>query len=558
MWHGEVMRRTIAALTLAAAWLPAAAAHAETAAPAQKFTDSVGVNTHMPYANTPYGTNPSAIRDRLAELRVRHVRDGVCATCPSATAAQQMLGRSGVKFTFQVGQNIGRNATTTTVDDHLDTIIDNGLLPYTEAVEGINEPDLQQDPDWQAKTLAQQEQIRRRIDTDPRLTGLKALGASAGRFENVTTFARLSELADFGNIHPYPGGHTPEYALDNNLPAAKAAWGGKPLIITETGYQNATNGFWSPHKPVTMQVAAAYYPRLYLENFRRGIPRTFAYELADNWNDPLLLNQEAAFGLLRNNLTAKPAFTSVANLMALLDDRGPAVAGDLDLTVAGSGVSHLLLSRSDGSFDLALWNTNSIWTPEYTWPVADQPRAATVTIPAAAHMTVYRPTQGLKPLQEADGDRMNLSVPADPLIVHITPADDDSAEQTQNSQQNEPENPDDTQNTQDQNLQELNSQEQNTTTTPETTVTVRLVNPRRGQRYRVAPLLLAAARADGSKLYGVRFFVDGRQVAADRSFPFAARMPRKLAFGKHTVTASAYAVDGTEAASAPVTVTRVR
>ena len=60
-------------------------------------------------------------------------------------------------------------------------------------------------------------------------------------------------------------------------------------------------------------------PRLLLEHFMRGEQRFYSYELIDEFVDPEQTNPEANFGLLRRDLTPKPAYTAMKTLL------GPAV-----------------------------------------------------------------------------------------------------------------------------------------------------------------------------------------------------------------------------------------
>ncbi len=49
------------------------------AVPAAEFLDTVGVGVHWGYADTPYGIQYSAVRDKLVESGIRHMRTGVMA-----------------------------------------------------------------------------------------------------------------------------------------------------------------------------------------------------------------------------------------------------------------------------------------------------------------------------------------------------------------------------------------------------------------------------------------------------------------------------------------------
>src|SRR3954463_13189044 len=68
----------LAAGALSLAVVPAASADVIAPRSAAAFTDSVGVVTHTVYYDTAYGNWPRIV-DRLHELGVRHVRDGVFA-----------------------------------------------------------------------------------------------------------------------------------------------------------------------------------------------------------------------------------------------------------------------------------------------------------------------------------------------------------------------------------------------------------------------------------------------------------------------------------------------
>jgi hypothetical protein len=73
-------------------------------------------------------------------------------------------------------------------------------------------------------------------------------------------------------------------------------------------------------------------------------------------------------------------------------------------------------------------------------------------------------------------------------------------------------------------------------------------------------LYMEASASDDAGVAKVVFQVDGKAVATDTAAPYAYTwaVPRKLAYGGHTVTAVAYDSAGLTTASAPVSVTRAR
>ena len=75
------------ALAVAASLVLAPAATASDAHPASAadgFVDSIGVNTHTFYTDTAYG-DFEAIKAKLAELGVRHIRENLCSKGRTST-----------------------------------------------------------------------------------------------------------------------------------------------------------------------------------------------------------------------------------------------------------------------------------------------------------------------------------------------------------------------------------------------------------------------------------------------------------------------------------------
>jgi hypothetical protein len=183
---------------------------------------------------------------------------------------------------------------------------------------------------------------------------------------------------------------------------------------------------------------------LFAEYFRHGVPRTWVYELVDEFNDPA--RQESNFGLLHSNLSPKPAFTALASLISLLEEpNAPAFsAGALSYAVSAqpSGtltrthyVHDLLLQKSGGDFYLLLWHEisdssfadaagNAI--PGTARDLAPPALSATITLPPqiqTAAVYAYNSSWSLvsTPLQIVNGQ---VTIPASDVIsvVQLTTA----------------------------------------------------------------------------------------------------------------------------------------
>ena len=104
--------------------------------------------------------------------------------------------------------------------------------------------------------------------------------------------------------------------------------------------------------------------------FKNGFQETFFYQLLDEPSSP------PGFGLLRSDMSQKPAFTALSNLLKLLSDQGGTFTpGSLPYSIAGadSNVDHLLLQKSDGTYWLILWLEEPSWDPVIAAPIAVNP-----------------------------------------------------------------------------------------------------------------------------------------------------------------------------------------
>jgi len=390
-------------------------------ATAEEFVDSVGVNVHMSYNDTPYG-DLEGVRAALKDLGVRHVRDGIEPDRPDQYRALRELGRDGLRATLIVGKP--------GTDDLLARLLDvaaGEVRPVLEALEGPNEYDVAGDDDWPASLREYQDEL---VDgARSRLRGVPIVGPSLVERGSFGKLGDTGIRADLGNIHPYPGGQAPEPGIEDQLALAVAVSGDRPVVATESGYHTAIEAE-EGQPPVSERAAGIYLPRLYLEYFRRGIVRTFAYELIDEFEDPGRTNPEANFGLLRRDFSPKPAFAALANLMRLMQPAagGPPQTGsgrpELRVEGAVEGIRQLLLERSDGAHLLALWRDASVWDTGGRVDRDPPPRDVQVRLGhPVARVEVHRPSRSSRP--EAvlrDARDIDLELTGDVAVLALEPA----------------------------------------------------------------------------------------------------------------------------------------
>jgi hypothetical protein len=356
----------ILAALIALVWAtPAAAQSFVPAHSARTFGDSIGVNVRLTYIDTPAYRDFSPIESRLRELGVRYVSDSVCATCQYQIDRLQRLAADGIKANLGVGWIAGGTPTIGPGLQALRTRLRDSIA----SISGLNEPDISGNSQWIAVTRAYQAELYRQAKADPFLARFPVLGPSLVNRGSRAALGDLSAYLDRGNLHPYPGGLPPLGNLPDESQLMSYVSGAKPLVISEVGYHTDLT-YTGPHRPASEQAVAIYTPRIALEAFHYGIERTYIYQFADLMSEADaqsngLSPSQNSFGLLRSDLSPKPSFLALRNLLRVVDgDSAPvAAAGGMRLAVEGAGpdVRQLLLQSADGSYALVLWRSVSVW-----------------------------------------------------------------------------------------------------------------------------------------------------------------------------------------------------
>ena len=411
-------RRLLQLLTGAialAALLPGSAGAASVGArTADSFVDSIGVNTHTYYDDTPYYEEFGTVEQRLQELGVRHIRENLVPDRPDQYEMLNDLAAAGIKSTVILGSPEDGTSDL----NELTSIVGTELRGSVDAVEGPNEYDLfHGGPNWMSEVAAYQSQLYGSVKSDRSLSALPVVGPSLGNTNSDGS--DISGSLDYGNIHSYPNAEPPEDNVTRLLATASEMSGSKPVQATETGYHTALN--WDgDHKPASEAAQAVYTPRLFLEYFRRGIVRTFSYELLDEFADPGREESESNFGLLRNDLSPKPAFTALHNLISILADPGPSFApGKLGYTVSGDqdDLHQLLLQKRDGSYYLALWRADSVWDNESRTPQSAPSKPVKLSFSGAiAGGAEYAPNSSAEPLRSLPAGTAPVTVDVGPEV----------------------------------------------------------------------------------------------------------------------------------------------
>lgn len=374
---------------------------------ADSLVDSYGIGIHLPFLDTPY-KDATAVADALSDLGVRHVRDDLYMNNPRQYAGIKTVADRGIKFNLIMG----RPTSPESAADYVTTVAD--VLPpgSVESIEGTNEWDLSGRPDWVVEMQQRQQELYTAAKANPKTASLPVLAPALAYRWNYVAAGDLSQYADEANGHMYPGGYQPSNEVTRITTAIRGSIATKPLVVTEAGYHNAmntTNG----HLPVPEDVAAVYTPRVLLEHYLRGAKRVYTYELIDEFDDPGLTNPEAHFGLLRRDLTPKPAFTAMKTMLGLVNDPGaPFAPGSLPIKVDGFGgdMRYALMQKRTGQFVLFMWREVAVYDPVSQQRLDVTPSPVTVRFASPKRVTTYRPSTGSAPVGSVVADSLPLAL----------------------------------------------------------------------------------------------------------------------------------------------------
>ena len=353
----------------------------EQASPAQALINTSGVVTHMSYTDSAYYTNWQGTFNALQTLGVKHIRDGY-GNFPASSplySRHQQLANAGITTDYVVPYDT--TITAQALEQFASKVND------MEAIEAPNECDVS--GLCGANGIADAVTMLPMLHSASQYLNVPLLGPSFADYTSYSVPGNIASQMDLNNVHIYFGGRNPGSsgwgdpdALGNRYGSLNfwydMAWNDAPYItpaVTETGYMS----FPTTNTPYTVpeSVQTAYVQRTLLLNFMHGYQETFFYELMD---DP---SSSAGYGLLRPNMTQKPAFIGLSNMLNLLKDTGTDFTpGKLPFQISGgdSNLNHILFQKTDGSYWLVLWLEVPSWDPANSAPLKVSPEKITIAL----------------------------------------------------------------------------------------------------------------------------------------------------------------------------------
>lgn len=293
------------------------------------------------------------------------------------------------------------------------------------SMEGPNEWNLQGGSNWVSELVNYQTRLWNAAKGNPVTRNLAIVAPALGMRTGYEQLGNRSSIMDWGNIHLYTGGYVPGYRSDEVLASERIVCGSKPIIVTETGWHNA-QAWHGPHYYTPEDVAGIYAPRLLLEYFIRNVPRMAIYELVDNPAGSNL--REKNFGLLRMDLSRKPAFTALANLNTILSRtyRTTGQAGQRVTFTILDGPSDLrsaLVDRGDGRSLLFLWRgLASIYDPQKRKRLTPTPATATIAWGASKRVQRFAPSSSATAVASEVTSVSNVTLGAEMQILEVSPS----------------------------------------------------------------------------------------------------------------------------------------
>ena len=162
---------------------------------------------------------------------------------------------------------------------------------------------------------------------------------------------------------------------------------------------------------VTEEIQALNLINLYLAQFSRGYSYTSVYLLRDRTDE----GGTQTFGFFAPDYTPRLAATYLHNLTTILADKGRRLApGQVDFTITNQPdtVHDLLLQRSDGTFQIVLWDERLHGSDPVILGFGNPHASA----------EIFDPTVGSEPVARlSDVRSIDVTLSDHPIIISLPP-----------------------------------------------------------------------------------------------------------------------------------------
>ena len=422
------------------------------------FINSIGVDTHNNDGDDTYATLSSQFVSEFQYLGLNLAGgslDAVGLAGGGLAYLQKVESEmaQGIRFDFAIGGGTTPIPVSTVITNlNLLETADPGMITFVTGQNEVGEGD----PNINADIVAAQnyqDQLYAAIKADPLLSSVGDITYSVGSMNPsaYTSVGNQSANTQYGNAHIYSAYFPPQiydsyYALVNNSGTPN-----DPFVVTETGYPDNP---W-PGAGLSDDVVAKYQLDNIFDLLLDGASTVEVYELLDQANDPNdTVGSEDHFGFFTYNGQPKESAVALHNLTTILADPGSNKAsfqaGTLSYSTSGLnsainpaaaeaaygygifntyiadqpiyGASYLL-EKSNGTFDIAVWQEPEIWDNTTATPIPDSAHPVTIMLGQTAQsIEVYDPLVGTSPIATySDVSSVTVMVSDHPLIVEVDP-----------------------------------------------------------------------------------------------------------------------------------------
>ncbi|MEY9394104.1 hypothetical protein ABIF66_004769 [Bradyrhizobium japonicum] len=396
---------------------------------ASTFVSSIGVNVHVGYSWGAYD-NLALVEDNLRYLGVTKLRGGL-ATSPEAQPIVEGLAKDGYKFDLVVPSGVPAGGAAA-LQSYLESVKEFAASHPGSviALEGLNEVNIQGFSYNGSSSVSAAAQFQAvyysAIKADAALKDIPVYNLSIG-YNDSADYANLGNMSgstDYANSHAYVStGLTPETALEQLLGNATSVTGGKPVVITETGYTTKSD---TPYVGASENVQAKSILNTLVDAYKDGVSTTYLYQLLDASasNDPT--DPESHWGLFNADGTPKLAATAVHNLTTILADDGkgghtPTASLNYTLDNMPASGNSMVLGKSNGAYELVVWAEPKVWNDATDTEIANPTTSVTVNLGSVHHLiNVYDPLKGSSPIATyTDVSQIVVPITDHPLIIEI-------------------------------------------------------------------------------------------------------------------------------------------
>jgi hypothetical protein len=365
-----------------------------------KVVNSIGVNTHFDSFLHGYQNLTNSI-NAINYLGIKNLRDSPNSSVDVGANGLWQKIHDGTGAMFDSYMNRGTIQSNINTLARTKQLAAQGIINY---IEGSNEPDTA--PALAAgMTLEWAKTFQTQVYAAGVALGIPVINLSVGAGwtyldgykGNYDAIGDMSALAHYGNAHTYPGaGQYTDTVMERLNGLAKLGAVSRPVITTEIG--------WDMNKFSATDVAR-FSLQAILDGIENGNPKTYFYSLYDSG--------AGKYGLMNADGSARAPGQAIHNLTTILADTGTPKNGTLTYGLTGANVNDhdLLMQKSNGIFQLALWNEK------------DAAHTITVNLGSAAQtVRIYQPLTGTAPIATySNTSNISVTIPTSPIIVEIVP-----------------------------------------------------------------------------------------------------------------------------------------